>query len=208
MVRREHGRVAAVVVGAAVVSLVLAGCDQGGEPRRSRASAVASLDAAGPWSDEFREALEHGVSPYEAKILADGQVTAAEVEDAHGRVSRCLASSGYGIEYDPDGGFDVLALDGKYPDDFFKRSDPVLRACEERYDEYVTMLFAETRRNPEKQDEAKITVACLRRAGLVGKDYSERKWRAEYDAGVFSFDEYEARAQQCRLDPLGLWRSP
>jgi hypothetical protein len=42
----------------------------------------------------------------------------------------------------------------------------------------------------------------------VGKDYSERKWRAEYDAGVFSFDEYEARAQQCRLDPLGLWRSP
>ncbi|PZE86312.1 hypothetical protein [Curtobacterium sp. MCBD17_032] len=206
--RREHRRASAVVAGAAVVSLVLTACASDGASGPHRGSSSASLHAAGPWADEFREALDHGVSAYEAAVLDDGQVTVAELEDAHDRVSRCLADSGYGIEYDPDGGFDLTALDGRYPDDFFERSDPVLRACEERYDEYVTMLFEETRRNPEKQDEAKITVACLRRAGLVGKDYTERKWRTEGDAGVFSFDEYAPAAVQCRLDPLGVWREP
>jgi hypothetical protein len=208
MRRREHGRVATAIACAAVVSLGLPGCVRTEDPRATPASAVASLTAGGPWTDEFREALRQGVSPYEAAVLSDGEVTAAELEDAHHHVRQCLRESGLGIEYDPDGGFELSSRDGKYPDDFFKRSDPVLRACEERYDEHVTMLFEETRRNPEKQDEAEITVACLRRAGLVGKDYTERKWRAENDTGVFSFDEYDMRAEQCRLDPLGLWREP
>jgi hypothetical protein len=208
MRRRECSRVATAIACAAVVAFVFSGCVPTTGPRATAASAATSLTAGGPWTEEFREALRQGVSPYEAAILRDGEVTAAELEDAHHRVRQCLRESGLDIEYDPDGGFELSSRDGKYPDDFFERSDPVLRACEERYDEHVTMLFEETRRNPEKQDEAKITVACLRRSGLVGEDYTERKWRAENDAGVFSFDEYDARAQQCRLDPLGLWREP
>lgn len=206
--RRERGCAGVAIAIAVVVTLLSSGCARITETQVAGAAAESSLAPAGPWADEFREALGAGVSSYEEKILADGQITTAEVEDVHGRVSGCLADSGLGIKYDPDGGFDLLSLDGKYPDDFFDRSDPVLRACEKKYDEYVTMLFEESRRNPEKQDEAKITVACLRRVGVVGNDYTERKWRAESDSGVFSFNEYDKRAQQCRLDPLGLWREP
>jgi hypothetical protein len=208
MRRREHGRVMAVIAGAAVVSIGLAGCTGGQQRRAASTSDARSLTATGPWADEFRNALQHGVSSYEAAILRDGEVTPAELEDAHHHVRQCLGESGLDIAYATDGGFELESRDGKYPDDFFEWSDPVLRACEERYDQYVTMLFEETRRNPQKQDEAAITVRCLQKAGLVGKDYSERKWRAEYDAGVFSFPEYDVAAKQCTLDPLGLWRTP
>jgi hypothetical protein len=67
-------------------------------------------------------------------------------------------------------------------------------------------LFNEVRRNPEKQDDAEITVACLKEAGLVTKAYSEREWRDEDDKGVYSYDQWAPEAVQCRLDPLGLWR--
>ncbi len=76
--------------------------------------------------------------------------------------------------------------------------------CSSRFDRNVSLLYRETRRNPEKQDEAEIAVACLRRAGLVDGAYSERRWRSEYDAGVFSFDEWAPAAAHCRDDPLDL----
>lgn len=195
-------RVCAVGSCAALV-LVLSACSSA---EQDPPVAVSTATFSGPWADDFRSALRGGVSRYEAAILEDGRVTSAELEDAHSHVERCLRDSGLTIEYFSDGGFQTGSVDGKYPDDFFERSDPVLRAYEKRYDEYVTMLFQETRRNPEKRDEAEITVACLREAGLVGKDYSERQWRKEDETGEYSFPELDPRAQQCRLDPLGLWR--
>lgn len=76
--------------------------------------------------------------------------------------------------------------------------------CSRRFDRNVSLLYDETRRNPEKHDEAEIAVACLRRAGLVNGSYSERRWRSEYDAGAFSFDEWAPAAIHCRNDPLDL----
>jgi hypothetical protein len=203
---REHGRAAAVVPGVVVVSLLLTGCSADEAPDAIGSTDHASLERAGPWAEDFRDALAHGVSDYEAGILSDGQVTTAEVEDAHDRIGRCLEDSGYTITYSADGGFEIGSLRGGSPSNDMTRTNAVLEACEKRYDEYVTMLFQETRRNPEKQDDAKITVACLRRAGVVGKAYTERKWQSEYDHGVFSFNDSDPRAQQCDLDPLGIWR--
>jgi len=202
------GRGTVLAATAVASALLLSSCSAPAERHEPDRSDGASLQSAGPWKADFREALRGGVSRYEAAILEDGRVTSAELEDAHAHVQRCLSTSGLHIAYDPDGGFALESVDGKYPDDFFERSDPVLRACEKRYDEYVTMLFQETRRNPEKRDEAEITVACLRKAGLVGKDYSERQWRKEDETGEYSFPGLDPRAQQCRFDPLGLWRQP
>lgn len=147
------------------------------------------------------------MSDSEASMLADGRVTAEEVETAHEGVRRCLADSGLGIEYDPDGGFSLVSLTGKYPDDYFERSDPVLRACEKRYDQFVTFLFEQTRRNPERLDDAEIIVPCLREAGVVDRDYTTQQWRRDYDADTLPFDSMFGEARQCELDPLGLWRS-
>jgi hypothetical protein len=205
---RSRGRRCLVTVSVGLLCLGgVTGCaDERGVQKADPSVDAATLGLSGPWADDFARALAAHPSPYEREILADGRVTSAELEDAHSHVERCLRDSGLTIEYFPDGGFQTGAVDGKYPDDFFERSDPVLRACEKRYDEYVTMLFQETRRNPEKRDEAEITVACLRKAGVVGKDYSERQWRKEDESGEYSFPGLDPRAQQCRLDPLGLWR--
>ena len=78
--------------------------------------------------------------------------------------------------------------------------------CTGMYDSTVTQLFNEVRRNPQKLDDAEITVACLRKAGLVGADYTERQWRKDYDADTLPFGDFDQAWTACRLDPLGLWR--
>lgn len=207
MDRVRSGRGALGVAAACIAVLVASGCASTATGGPTPGS-TAALEAAGPWADDFGAALADNVSPFEARILADGAVSSEEVEAAHDRVGRCLADSGFGIDYDPDGGFELQSLDDRYPDDFFERSDPVLRSCERKSDEYVTYLFSETRRNPDRLDEATITVPCLRDTGLVGSEYTEQRWRSDYEAGSFPFDETADAAVQCRLDPLGLWRTP
>ncbi|MFJ4295035.1 hypothetical protein [Curtobacterium sp. NPDC089689] len=203
--RRLRGGLASAAV---VCALMLPGCSGVTTNSPSPHPGRSELKASGPWADDFRAALDDDVSDFESNVLSDGVVTPEELEATHDRVQRCLADSGFGIDYDADGGFALRALDERYPDDFFERSDPVLRACEQQSDEYITYLFGETRRNPDRLDEAKITVSCLRTAGLVGDDYSEQRWRSDQSAGAFPFDETADAAVQCRLDPLGLWRTP
>lgn len=204
---RPAAKTVAILSLLAFVTTGCAGAQVGGDDDHGSASA-ADLSSAGPWADEFQRALDGDVSRFESRVLADGVVTTAELADTHARVESCLADSGLGIEYDPDGGFALTSADGRYPNGFFERSDPVLRACEARFDEYTTFLFEQTRRNPEKLDDAEITATCLRGAGLVGADYSARQWRTDSDSGELPFPEDDPRWRQCDLDPLGLWRTP
>jgi hypothetical protein len=169
-------------------------------------SAVPSGGLQGPWAQEFTEALADKPSSFERGVLADGVVTENELAEAHHGMQRCMKDARLIIDWFTDGGFEVGGLDGGSPPYSSGRTDDILRACERRWDNSITYLFEQTRRNPDKQDEAKITVACLRTAGVVPKSYSERKWREEDDKGVYSFNEHSAEAEQCRLDPLGRWR--
>lgn len=202
----RFGRIGSVIAGAAVLMLMIGGCTSRTTTDTSKTPVDAPLDGAGRWREDFQHALRSGVSSYERQVLADGIVTSQEEEDAHDRVRRCLADSGLTITYSSDGGFEIGSSHGSPPSNDMHRTNAVLEACEAKWDQYVTFLFEETRRNPEKQDEAKITLACLRRAGLVTKTYTERKWRTENDTGVWSFNENDPAAVQCRLDPLGVWR--
>jgi hypothetical protein len=188
-----------------VATVILAGCTAA---RPGDREAAPSAVPGGPWSPEFAEAREEG-SPYESRVLSDGVVTAAELSDSHRRVQTCMHDGGFDLAWSEENTYEVSASDGS---ELTTGIDAALEktrlSCLDKWDHSITYLFTETRRNPEKQDEAAITVACLRKSGLVRRDYTERKWRSEYDIGVFSFDEYAPAAVQCRLDPLGLWRKP
>jgi hypothetical protein len=190
-----------------MLCLSMSACSQGREAATPRRTATTeSLGLTGPWAQDFADAIADSRSRYEKAILGDGVVDASEVADAHAHVRRCLGDSGYRIDYYPDGGFEVDKLRDGHASDDMTTTNHVLESCEAKYDQYVTFLYEETRRNPQKQDEAKISVACLRAAGLVGKGYTERKWRKDNDTGDWPYDDYDRRAVQCRLDPLGLWR--
>ena len=184
-----------------LATLLMSGCALA---RASAPSTPERLPAAGPWAQEFGESLALA-SDYEARVLRDGEISAAELADAQARDRACMRDAGYDLQVADDGTSSLSRIDGTdLPETGFV--DSVRRRCAHQFDMSITYLFNEVRRNPEKQDEAKITVACLRKSGLVGRDYTERKWRSENDTGVFSFDEYDPAAVQCRLDPLGLWR--
>lgn len=184
-----------------LATLLMSGCALA---RASAPSTPERLPAAGPWAQEFGESLALA-SDYEARVLRDGEISAAELADAQARDRACMRDAGYDLQVADDGTSSLSRIDGAdLPEAGIV--DSVRRRCAHQFDMSITYLFNEVRRNPEKQDEAKITVACLRKSGLVGRGYTERKWRSENDTGVFSFDEYDPAAVQCRLDPLGLWR--
>jgi hypothetical protein len=187
-----------------IAVVVLSGCaGTAGTPGPASSIVVDHL-AAGAWADDFAEAAT-GLSDFQSRIIADGQITAAELQEAQARMSACMEDLGHTFTTSEDGRSESVPLPGHEADDIDTVNEYKHR-CSETYDSTITYLFNEIRRNPEKRDEAEISVACLRAAGLVGKGYKERQWRAEYDEGDFSFDEWSADAVQCREDPLGLWR--
>ncbi|PYY33158.1 hypothetical protein DEI89_10780 [Curtobacterium sp. MCBD17_030] len=198
MVLRRPGRGIAIMV---LSMLLMSGCAQ---DAASAPSTPQRLPAAGPWAQEFGESLALA-SDYETQILRDGEISAAELADAQARDRACMRDAGYDLQVADDGTSSLSRIDGAdLPE--MDVVEAVRRRCSHQFDRSITYLFNEVRRNPEKQDEAKITVACLQKSGLVGKDYTERKWRSENDTGMFSFDDYDPAAAQCRLDPLSLWR--
>lgn len=196
--------VTAAAVTAAAVLVALVGCADPQPAGTSRPDA-ADLELSGPWADVFAEALDESESAVEREILADGVVTSTELEQAHDGVRRCLADSGLAVDYSPDGGFELTDLDGDAPDMPFERSDAALQACETRFDSWVTFLYEQVRRNPERLDEGTIQVRCLADAGLVDPSYGRDDWEADDESGTFPFDTQSEAAQSCLRDPLGLW---
>lgn len=192
--------------GAVCVAVVLAlgasGCSDAGGGSASPTPSI----SAGPWATDFASAFDDSESGYERGVLADGRITTQELEDAHAKIDTCLRDSELTISYFADGGFEVGSTVGKSPSNDIGRTNEILEACEAEFDQSITFLFQETRRNPGKLDEAKITVPCLRKAGLVGPDYTEEQWRKDQDADAYPFDSMGEQAKQCALDPLGLWR--
>jgi hypothetical protein len=205
MRQQMRGRVATSVAALATIALVLTGCTDHDSAPAPTGDADA-LGLSGPWAQEFADQIASSDSAYEKEILGDGIVTDAEFADAHHRVEQCLGDSGYTINYFAGGGFEVGRLDGTFPDGEFPKSNKALEACEAKFDQSITYLYQNVRRNPDKLDDAAITVPCLRKAGLVGKDYTERQWQHDYDEGVLPFDEWSEAATQCKEDPLDLWR--
>jgi hypothetical protein len=187
-----------------VSALVVSGCAQttpvAVEPRSQRMD-PAAFAAAGPWAAEFAEAA---VAPYQVGILLDGVITADERADARARTSKCMRGHGYRYEEHRDGVADIDPLHRQ--SESIEQVASYLADCSRRFDHDISMLFDAVRRNPEHRDEAAIQVACLQRSGVVGADYTERRWRSERADDHFSFEEWSPEATQCRLDPLGLWR--
>ena len=113
-----------------------------------------------------------------------------------------MRGHGYRYEEHRDGAADIDPLHRQ--SESIEQVASYLADCSRRFDHHISMLFDAVRRNPERRAEATIQVACLQRSGVVGADYTERRWRSEQADDHFSFEEWSPEATQCRLDPLGL----
>ncbi|GAA4675187.1 hypothetical protein [Frondihabitans cladoniiphilus] len=182
------------------MALMLTACQSPAEER----IATPLLGLAGPWAQQFEGAYAEADSDYERQVLRDGEVTLAEYEQTKERLQQCVGDSGYVITWDDAGGFELGSKSDRYPDDFFEKSDAVLRRCEKRWEGSIRFLYEQVRRNPDRQDEASIVVACLQKAGLVTKTYDSKSWARDNEAGRLPYDERSREAESCQLDPLGL----
>lgn len=197
----RHRTGVAMAVGACL-ALTVTGCTAAGADASADNRA---LGLEGPWAQQFETAYASATTGYERAVLEDGDVTPAEYSQTRSHIERCLADSGLTITWDDRGGFELGSADGEYGDDYFDRSDPVLRKCEKRWDGSIRFLYEQVRRNPDQRDEATIMVACLRSSGVVPDGYDEQRWERENASGAWSYNDRSEEAQRCAVDPLGLW---
>lgn len=197
---RAAGAAAGVII---ATSACLAGCSGASEPQPSSSL----LAVTGPWASEFQTAYANSKSDYERSVLADGEITATEYEQSRNHVRSCLADSGLTITWNARGGFALGSKSGEYPDDFFERNDPILQQCESKWAGWIPFLYEQVRRNPQKQDEAALQIACLKNAGLIDDTYTKDQWRKDNENDSLPFDARGDTATACELDPLGLWYS-
>jgi hypothetical protein len=199
-----HARAAGAVAGVLIASVVFgAGCSDVDSPQ----STASPLSVTGPWASEFKSAYADADSDYERGVLADGEVTAAEYEQSRNHVRSCLADSGLTIAWDDRGGFELGSKSGTYPGGFFERADPILQKCEKHWAGWIPILYEQIRRNPQKQDEAALQIACLKAAGLIDGTYTKAQWQRDNENDSLPFDGSAVEAMRCALDPLGLWYS-
>lgn len=195
------GRTAAAAL---ALSVLVTGCSARSASSVSTGDPQA-LGLEGPWAQQFADAFARSESDSERAILADGVVTPVELEQAHDGVRGCLKDSGLTIEYYDRGGFGLGGSDGGEPPLGFEKSDALLRACEKRFDQTVTLMYEHTRRNPQNLDETTIEMACFKRHEVVPKSYSRADFEADRDAGTGPFVAMTGVARDCTDDPLGLW---
>ncbi|MFT3889538.1 MAG: hypothetical protein QM713_15445 [Arachnia sp.] len=165
----------------AVAVLMVAGCSNS-EPEQ----------APGPgWAAEFAEAREKArESEFARAALADDRVTDAELAEANSRLVDCLDAAGFpGAVVDSEGGLTV-------PDRGLGASiDPTVSACEDSIGwSSISILYRETRRNPENIDPNELIAACLVRhevvpVGYSGKDYADAWDRFVASGGGGDFNE-------------------
>lgn len=191
--------------GVAGVFIAMAACLLGCSSADSSQPTASPLSVTGPWASEFQVAYADAKSDYEREVLADGEITSAEYEQSKNHLRSCLADAGFTIAWDERGAFELGSQTGRYPDDFFERSDPVLQECEARWAGSIHFLYEQVRRNPQKQDESALQVACLLSAGLVDNSYTKDRWRRDNEEDSFPFDSRGDAAMRCQADPLGLW---
>jgi hypothetical protein len=170
-----------VAVGAAAV--LLSGCGAGGDRD----------DSGRAWAAVIASTSAQASSPFERKVLADGEITDAEYSELQSRIVSCLAGLGLKASFDGDGALTYTQT----------RSTPVerdrIQACSADNGIRTLALRDAMVRNPAHLDEGEIMVDCLRRVHLVDSGYTARM----YDEGA---DMERISASQlfdgCEADPL------
>lgn len=166
--------IAALVV---VVVALTAGCSRGEGN---------AIDPANPYAAEFEQALASASSDFERAVLADGQITAEEWQEAQQKEVSCLTDHGITAWYDTDPLGDSLnfpSIGGEAPD------ESVLSDCARGTTRQIQSLYEAVRINPAHEDPDDLIAACLRRHGLAPEGFTGQDLKVIWDSlPVYSGD--------------------
>jgi len=114
---------------------------------------------SGPWAEEFESAYNSTDSEFAKEVLADGQITDAEIAEVENAVISCMEEKGYtDVAIKPDGGA-TYAMDENGDVD---KGDSGMRACEESAGFFALSLYYDIRVNPNNEEWDPLVVQCLK----------------------------------------------
>jgi hypothetical protein len=193
--RREALRRTLATVGALLVACSIAGCSPAADDRAAGPPGPAAAPPtpfSGPWADLLTST--YGIAtPEEREALEDGVIDELEYGYFRDRIIECLDGLGVEASFAADSTLEYTNGSGVPEDD--------INACMAEGGIQVLTMKDAIDRNPENLDEAEIMVDCLRRAGLVGPDYTARDYEDGVDLAAMGDDEDFVA---CSADPLGL----
>lgn len=175
-------RLAAAGVGCVSALSVLAG------------SAGAATDDD-PYRVRYEDALRSATSDFERAVLADGEVTRTEYEEAVGRYVSCMADAGIEVGLHEQG--DYYSFSFAKTQDVFTTSD----ACAEGSTVLVAGLYVDQLTNSGAEDYDELIAACLVRAGLVEAGYSAAELDADTRDGTLPLDDTAPGFDACMANP-------
>ncbi|GIF10103.1 hypothetical protein [Actinoplanes teichomyceticus] len=175
--------------GGTLVALLAATSGCGGSDEK-----VSSKD---PYAAEVRQAQQQAKTDFERQVLADGAVTKAEFDEAVQRYVKCAKDRG--VEIEP------IAVGGYYNYRTVKsdESEAVSTECGTGTTRLIEPLYVDRLMNPEKKDMDELTLACLRKNGVVPDGYTVEQFKKAAEQGFSGapFDPDGAKFQACMANP-------
>lgn len=148
-------------------------------------STDSSQEFDGPYGARFTEALSRATSDFEREVLADGNVTRAEYEEAVHRFTGCMEDSGNHVTLIDQGGYYVYEYrQGAGAEEAFER-------CAEGTTRLIESLYHSLVANPENQDWDEVTLACLKREELAPQGMTLEEYRDAIGVKGISFGGVE-----------------
>jgi hypothetical protein len=159
---------------------------------------------SGPYGPKVKAAYEAATDPAVKATLADGKITQAEYEAAVQRMVKCAADQGVTVvpQQQPNGldTYEVIKT---------SNSDAVFSSCEDANLKPIELLYGQMVNNPQNRDMNDVYADCLKRAGVVPRDYTGQQFQADSKAnsGPFAgmksdgFSTPDPAVQQCMTDP-------
>ena len=146
---------------------------------------------SGPYGPKVKAAYEAATDPAVKATLADGKITQAEYDAAVQRMVKCAADQGVTVMPQQQPG-------GLYPYMLIKtgNADAVFTSCEDATLTPIELLSAGFN-NPQNRDMNDVYADCLKRAGVVPRDYTGQQFQADSKANSGPFSNEVRRL----LDP-------
>lgn len=143
-----------------------------------------------PYAQEFEDALSLELSDFEREVLADGQVTREEYDEAHERWLQCMEEAYppetgiiVGLEEDQDGLYSTTThIPANLRDSFdHDARDRIYDACARGTIDIVAGMYNSIAANPDDSSYEEMVFACLHDRGLVEDWYTLDHMKADLD---------------------------
>lgn len=155
------------VVAALGVALLASGA--GAALAANASSSGGAGDDSSAYAAEFSEARQAASSPLEKDVLADGEITADEYEEASSAYVSCLNDHGWVSSIVQNGSTSMLRVDGRAEGE---KWDADNAACQKGTVRIIEPLYSAVESNPYNVDHLATIANCLRNGGFVDQDFT------------------------------------